>query len=150
MSKITGYCLALSITAQFCLLFSDIEISILFTNIDDYCWIKTDIGKQVSYIANTFHGCFIVVLHFNGDLRGISYCFKVIQAVLGCLMGSSRLLRIVSSLLYLLFWCFSYVLGRLQGGFMPFTKVIGCFKGKFQGCLRWFQKLVGFWLWLWD
>ena len=43
----------------------------------------------------------------NRDLRGVSnvvsYCFEMIKEFLGCFMGVSRLLRVVSSMFYLFF-----------------------------------------------
>ena len=145
LSKINGYCSTLSITAQFCLMFSNIVISLDFfqilINIVKYSqnWLKE------SCIANTSHGCFIVILYcFNKDLRGIitvvSYCFQLILAFLGCFIGVSRLFCLgLFQVCYICFWsvfqgyfieCFSYVLRGLQGWFMPVNKVYGCFMGK--------------------
>ena len=62
----------------------------------------------VLYIVNTYHKCFIVVLHcFSRDLIGVStvvsYCFEMIQSFLACFLDVSRLFIVVSSVLYLLF-----------------------------------------------
>ena len=88
----------------------------------------------MSCIANTFHGCFIVILHcFNEDLRGIltvgSYCFQLILAFLGCFIGVSRLFRVDSSVLYLLLKCViscmvvSSIKGKLKDFFLGLLKM---------------------------
>ena len=111
MSDITGYCSTLSITAQFCLMFSNNVISLDFfqilINIVKYSHILVKSVMYCQYISWVFHRYFILFQqrferYFNSGFLLISVDFSIF-----------RLFRVVSSVLYLLLKCVSRVFHRV-------------------------------------
>ena len=111
------------------------------SNFDKYCWIMTDIGKKCHILPMHFTGVSLLFYIISTEIWEVFLIvLKVIQVALDCFMGDSRLLKIVSSVLYLLFfvflikfwivclgyfiWYFSYVSRWLQGLFISVTKVV--------------------------